>query len=644
MAKPIVIKVDLPNGRILFWSDFIYKELNESIKPGRWDITQPPGPGRQRSGAWNYPATLDVALAIHKHFEQVVKRDPDSWIDPEYYKLLETALEEKNLVVKVTAEGIVMTMPFDPERIAVFKSVDGWEFRKAPPRWVYPFTPQTVAQIARRFDEFAWDLWNDAVIDPEFKKLIPDPTAGRPEIKTKIPCWDHQKRAFWRAWDKAGFMLALDMGTGKSKVAIDLAINWESNKILIVCPKAVLKVWPYQFEIHAAPGLKPLILSLDGNLTIKEKAKHVEWFFQNYSESKVVIVNYDIIHREPLRGVLLKAGFDLVIADESHKFKAPGGKISQFMHQLGKRTPRRLALTGTPMPQTPFDIYAQMRFVDSKVFGTSYAEFVSEYSQFIDVYNQPKGVKNLAKLNGRFYQFAERVKATDVLDLPPIQHIEYLCDLSPSAQQIYNDLEQKFMAEWESGSVNINNVLTQILRLQQVTGGYIRNDETLDVEQIDDSKMNLLRELLEELPENEPAVIFCRFRADMDAAHSVAGIFRTRSLELSGRKNELSDWQAGKAPILVVQIQSGGAGVDLTRACHCFYYSVGYSNGDYEQSLKRTDRPGQTRPVRFYHLLANGTIDIKIQKALAQRKKVVDMVLDFQKLENPDLVPLVGRA
>lgn len=640
MAKPIVIKVDLINGRIIFYSDFLYRELNEAIQPGRWDVLQPPGPGRTRPGAWNYPATLPVALQIHKSFEAIVKRDPDSWIDPEFNKLVESALVEKNLIVKITAEGIVLTMPFDPERIAVFKSVEGWAFKKNPPRWVYPFTPETVAQISRRFEENAWDLWNDAIIDPIFRALIPDPAANRPEIKTATTPRSYQKRAFWRAFEKPGFMLAHDMGAGKSKVAVDLAVNWEVKKILIVCPKAVMDVWPAQFRIHAAPGFNPMIAQLKGPEKVSSKAVQVERlldFAALAGRPAIVIANYDIIYREPLRQVLIKAGFDLVIADESHKFKSPGGKISKFMSYLGKNCPRRLALTGTPMPQTPFDSYAQMRFVDTRCFGTSYADFLAEYANFTDIYGQPKGVKNLPKLNGRFYQFADRVKSGDVLDLPPVQHIEYYFDLAPAARRIYDDLAEKFQAEWESGSINVNNILTQILRLQQVTGGHLKNDETGQVEQIDDSKINLLRELLEELPEDEPAVIFCRFRADMDAAHSVAGIFQTRSLELSGRKNELAEWQNGAAPVLVVQIQSGGAGIDLTRACHCFYYSVGYSNGDYEQSLKRTDRPGQTRPVRFYHLLANGTIDIKIQKALAQRKRVVDMVLDFNK-EEPELI------
>lgn len=639
MAKPIIIKVDVANGRIYFWSDFIYRELNEAIKPGRWDTSLPMGPGRTKPGAWNYPATLEVALSIHKHFNGIVKRDPDSFVDPEFYKLVQSSQEENNLVIKITDEGIVLTMPFNPEYLGVIKSVEGWEFRKGLPRIIYPFTRATVERIASQFEIHAWDLWQEAVIDPRFTALVPDPTAGRPEILSKTVPWQHQKRAFWRAYDKAGFMLALDMGTGKSKVAIDLAANWKAHRVLVVCPKAVVNVWPEQFNIHADIDYGPIILTLGGKETVNEKTRQLNYQLNhNGNQPIIVIVNYDIIYRQPLRDVILKAGFDLVIADESHKFKSPGGVISKFMAHLGRHVPRRLALTGTPMPQTPFDVYAQMRFVDPRCFETNYAEFTAQYASSFDDYGKPRGYKNLAQLNGRFYQFAERVKSSDVLDLPPTLHIEHYFDLPEKTQKIYKDLENRFEAEWESGSVNINNVLTQILRLQQITGGHIKNDETAILERIDNSKSELLKELLTDLPEDEPVVIFCRFKADMNAVQELCAELDRETCELSGRDNELALWQEGRTPVLIIQIQSGGAGVDLTRSCHCFYYSVGYSLSDYEQSLKRTDRPGQTRPVRYYHLLANGTIDIKIQKALAQRKKIVDMVLDFHKTEGEPIL------
>jgi len=97
--------------------------------------------------------------------------------------------------------------------------------------------------------------------------------------------------------------------------------------------------------------------------------------------------------------------------------------------------------------------------------------------------------------------------------------------------------------------------------------------------------------------------------------------------ELSGESNDLAAWQAGNATIIGVQIQSGGAGIDLSRAAYCFYYSLGFSLGEYEQSLARLRRPGQTRCVRYYHLVTTGTVDEQVYAALSERRSVVDAVL-----------------
>ena len=122
-------------------------------------------------------------------------------------------------------------------------------------------------------------------------------------------------------------------------------------------------------------------------------------------------------------------------------------------------------------------------------------------------------------------------------------------------------------------------------------------------------------------------VVFCRFTRDIQTVHEVAAKLKQTSLELSGRYNQLARWQDGEAPILAVQTQSGGVGIDLTRARVAIYYSLGLSLGDHLQSLARIHRPGQTRNVVYYYLLAEGTIDEKVSKALQSRKEVIEEIL-----------------
>ncbi len=243
--------------------------------------------------------------------------------------------------------------------------------------------------------------------------------------------------------------------------------------------------------------------------------------------------------------------------------------------------------------------------------------------------HQVVGYNNLDELNRKFYSVTFAC-GKDVLDLPPEVHITYNCHLGSEARKVYRSLERDLIAEVQSGEVTAANALVKLLRLQQITGGYVRTDDGQEI-QIDSAKMNLLRDVLEDIAPDEPVVVFCRFHRDLDAVNRVADEAGRRSLELSGRIDDLKRWQAGEAPVLAVQIDSGGVGVDLTRARYSIYYSLGFSLGSYEQSLARIHRPGQTRPVEYIHLLAAGTVDEKVMAALAQRSDVVNSVLQQMK-------------
>ena len=152
-------------------------------------------------------------------------------------------------------------------------------------------------------------------------------------------------------------------------------------------------------------------------------------------------------------------------------------------------------------------------------------------------------------------------------------------------------------------------------------------DDDCIVHRIDSAKLRLLADTLEDIGADEPVVVFCRFHADLDAVHEASVRLGLRSLELSGRRDELKQWQATEAQVLAVQISAGGIGVDLTRARYSIYYSLSFSLGEYDQALARVHRPGQTRPVEHIHLVARNTVDVKIMRALEKRAEVVGSIL-----------------
>ena len=344
-----------------------------------------------------------------------------------------------------------------------------------------------------------------------------------------------------------------------------------------------------------------------------------------YSYRGCTVYNIETTHGNFFAGGLL--------VHNSHRCKAPGGKQSMYLSRLRDRATRRLCLTGTPMPHSPLDAYAQYRFLDPGIFGTSFTAFRARYAIMGGFENhQVVALTNQEELTKKFYSIAYRVTADEVLDLPPVQHITQPVKLSREELRVYAALEHDLIAEVKAGVVTVANALVKILRLQQATSGYSRLDaepgEARGREvRIGDSKERTLADLLDSLPGSEPVVVFARFHHDLDAVARICEAQSRRFGELSGRHNELMDWQMGRLDVLGVQIQSGGVGIDLTRACYAVYYSVGYSLGEYEQSLARLCRPGQERPVRYYHLVATGTVDETVRQALEAKRDVVEAVL-----------------
>lgn len=289
------------------------------------------------------------------------------------------------------------------------------------------------------------------------------------------------------------------------------------------------------------------------------------------------------------------------------------------------------------MPHSPLDVYAQFRFLDWTIFGSSFAAFRQYYAIFGGYQNkQVFGYKNLEILERKMAEVTFRV-GKEVLDLPPEMHQEYTCELSPEARQVYRDIEKHLVAEIEAGTMTVANALVKLTRLQELTGGMIKTDHDHEYHRIDHSKLDLLEDVLEDIEPGEPVVVFCRFRADLDGVSEIAKRLDRPYMELSGRSDDLARWQEGpvgtssptapRASLLAVQIASGGTGIDLTRARYAVYYSLSLSLGEFDQSMARVHRPGQLRPVLYIHLVAEHSVDRKIRRALERRAEVVESVL-----------------
>jgi SNF2 family DNA or RNA helicase len=471
--------------------------------------------------------------------------------------------------------------------------------------------------------------WKTGAGRQTWKDILDRPKVMEIAVPTATTPWIHQGCALSFINNKRAWYLAMEMGTGKTLVTIMHILENSLKRVLILCPKSVLQVWADEWAKHA-PNHSYDILVLDSG-TSKKKAEIVKLKFAvaNSGGRKIIIVtNYDSARQEALAEELLAHRYDLVVLDEAHKTKAPGGVTSRFCARLGKNAKVRGCLSGTPLPNNLLDSYAQFRFLDPGLFGTNYARMRNSYAIMGGFDNREVvGFRNVERFERLFGYLTFRVDK-DVLDLPPVTTMYSYCDMSPGAAKIYKELKREFITQVKSGEVTASNALVQLLKFQQLTGGFIITDEGA-TDGIDTRKSDLLAECLDSIDRGEQVVVFCRFKHDLEQVCRVAKSLWRPYGELSGDQNDLQGGQIpGSVAVLGVQIQAGGLGVNLSAARYAIFYSVGFSLADYLQACARVHRGGQTRPVTLIHLLSKGTVDEKIYQALSDKREVIDSILE----------------
>lgn len=491
-----------------------------------------------------------------------------------------------------------------------------------------------------------WSLAHTAGVDLDLP--VPDDLTG---------CWRHQREAFWRAaWalcaDPAspaqsrpigGYVLALDMGTGKTKVALSLIRSLRVDRVLVVCPNKVAPVWPLQIDRHQPDLFDEFdVRNLVEFSSTEKRLKSMA----DLGPRGIVILNYEAFVSKAMRDRILSMPWDMMVLDEGHRIKSPSGVISRFFNLLGTQVPARIALTGTPMPHSPADIFALLRCIDYSLFPATFTAFKSRYCILGGFQcRQVVRFQNLEELSDLFGRVSFQVQADDVLDLPEEQHILQPVTLAPATRAVYDRLDKELVA-WvntESAPIVAANAMTKITALQQITSGYAR-DLTGAIVALGDEKAQVLAELFEDLAPDEPVVVFARYHHDLDNIHRVAEETKRQSAELSGRANNLAEWQAGHATVLAAQIQAAKEGIDLTRARYAVYFSHSFSYGDFAQSQRRTRRPGQTRKCIYYHLIAEDSVDGKIWRALERKRDVAEYVIELIRAIGAGVDPVEART
>ena len=459
--------------------------------------------------------------------------------------------------------------------------------------------------------------------------------------KFKTKPYAHQLKALEMSWNKEVFAYFMEMGTGKSKVLLDnvamLFDKGKINSVLIVAPKGVYKNW-YDSEIpeHLPKHINRNVVLWKALITKEQKLKCDSLFETDFTKLQIFVINVEALSTK--KGLdfarqFLNVKKTLFAIDESTTIKNPGAKRTKNILQLSKMGKYRRILTGSPVTKSPLDLYTQCHFLDPFLLDfTSYYAFRNRYAELRTANFSGRsvqvvtGYKNLAELAETLKSFSYRVLKDDCLDLPPKTFMKRVIQLTPEQKRVYQQMKATALATLNGKMVTTMNVITQLMRLQQITCGHFKADDG----SMQNIKNNRITELMDVLEEVEgKAIIWAHWRHDIDTIvesieeqypGSVVTYYGDTSTEDRQKAIKKIQDPESKVRFLVGTTQTGGYGITLTGASTMIYYSNGYDLEKRQQSEARIDRIGQKKPMTYIDILAEDTIDEKIVKSL--RKKV----------------------
>lgn len=464
-----------------------------------------------------------------------------------------------------------------------------------------------------------------------------------------------------------------EMGTGKTKAAIDVIRNRAYangvSKVLVIAPNSILDNWQREVNLHSKAESRILRGTRDKRLSLlHEPQKSLLTFY---------IINYEAV--SGLKDELIKFGFDFVLCDESTKIKNLRAARTKACVAIGRKTPYRMILSGTPITQNVMDIHSQYVFLDGgQTFGWSFVSFRNKYFAPSVICCPKEHVTNLryrtksirqkdgktefycrqcdkwydTKINKKsdvkawewvirpgaydeisrlMYTKAIRYTKEQCLDLPPKVYETRNVTLTKEEKRLYIEMATSLKTELKGQQISAQILLTKILRLSQIISGYVKDEDGHEIQIDNCSKFKELDSLIDEI--DGKAIIWCAFTQNIERISELLkkkGIGHVTYYRKTKDKVAAEDefQHNPECRFLIGQPASGGLGLNFTAASYVIYYSQGYSLENRLQSEDRAHRSGQTKKVTYIDLASNAEVDKRILKAVREKKNIADEVID----------------
>jgi SNF2 family DNA or RNA helicase len=504
-------------------------------------------------------------------------------------------------------------------------------------------------------------------LDPHLEALFrkdpfPPKASVYHEISPKLQPYPYQEVAVSScvdALERDGyFALFMEMGTGKTKCTIDtlmvMASRDKIDGLVVVAPKAILATWA-ACELPKHMNIPYQIYVWDGKDT-KKSQREFDLFMAGTIMS-VFIVNVEAFQRinDTMRSrlkTMLAHKRSLVVVDESSFIKAHDAKRSKNLVGLSKIVPYRMILTGTELVNSPLDVFMQMRFLLPAFWGAltnwlyfraHYAKLEDEYGAGGRIHKKVVGYQRMDELMGRIAPHCYRALIRDHLrELPERIFSVIPVELSDTQRGIYESLKKHLAAIINGEVMTVENKMSLFTKFRQIPGGTILVEGEHRVIEEWPPKLEALLAKLEDT-DGQQVIIWAAFTHEIDmilkalAPLGIAVPFHGE-VEQKRRDRNMLDFQEGRARFFVGNPQAAGYGLNLQN-CHIqITYSRVLSPAQVWQADARTYRPGQKHVCLYYSLVAEDTVDERIEKLLAAK---TDIRESFQTMTMQDMYDLV---
>ena len=467
------------------------------------------------------------------------------------------------------------------------------------------------------------------------------------DYRFKTKPFKHQLLALEKSWSKQAWAWFMEMGTGKTKVCIDnIAMLYDRGKIdraLVIAPNGIKRNWRNELSIHMPDHVEYRVAVWSASPKKKEK-EELDQLSVISEQLSVLIMNIEALSTP--RGVdfarsFIFSGSCFMVVDESTTIKNHSARRTKNIMKIANLAKYRRIMTGSPVTKSPLDLYSQIQFLGGWFIEQSnYYAFRARYAviQQRNVgshsFQHVVSYQRLDELTAILREFSTRILKADCLDLPDKLYTKRTVAMTPEQLKAYVEMKRAAITFFEDNPMTAASVLTQMIRLHQITCGHVKTDDG----EVRPLKNNRMKELLQVLAETDgKVIIWAVYRHDIQTIEkeianeygreSVASYYGDTKDNI--RQSIVDDFMVAGSDLrfFIGNPKTGGYGLTLTSSHTVVYYSNDYSLEVRMQSEDRAHRIGQKEKVTYVDLIAEGTIDEKIVSALNSKIDLASKVM-----------------